>query len=182
MPLKRHGRYDYSALPKRPVYDWPHGRRLAVYLALNLETFSFGEGLGAALTPKAEEPDVLNYAWRDWGNRVGAWRLLGLFEDEGWPVSALVNSELCDEAPDLVAAFSARGDEIVAHGRTNAERQGALSRSRRARADPRGDATHRRDRGPRAARLARTVDFGKRFDARPARRSRLRLSARLDDG
>ena len=70
---------------------------------------------------------MLNYAWRDWGNRVGAWRLLELFEDEGWPVSALVNSELYDEAPDLVAAFSARGDEIVAHGRTNAERQGALS-------------------------------------------------------
>ena len=92
-------------------------------------------------TPKAGEPDVLNYAWRDWGNRVGAWRLLELFEDEGWPASVLVNSELYDEAPDLVAAFSARGDEIVAHGRTNAERQGALSE-----ADERAlilEATHR---------------------------------------
>ena len=127
MPLKRHGRYDYSALPKRAVYEWPHGKRLAVYLALNLETFAFGEGLGAALTPKDGEPDVLNYAWRDWGNRVGVWRLLQLFEDEGWPASALVNSELYEEAPDLVAALSARGDEIVAHGRTNAERQGGLS-------------------------------------------------------
>ncbi len=46
-----HGRYAYSALPDRPVYDWPGGRRLAVYVALNLETFDFGSGLGAELAP-----------------------------------------------------------------------------------------------------------------------------------
>ena len=40
-----HGRYGYSALPDRPVYDWPEGKRLAVYIGLNLETFAFGEGL-----------------------------------------------------------------------------------------------------------------------------------------
>ncbi|HEY9737311.1 MAG TPA: polysaccharide deacetylase, partial [Trichocoleus sp.] len=70
MSLKSHGRYDYSALPKRPVYSWPGGKRLAVYVALNLEHFSFGEGLGAALAPGGPQPDVLNYAWRDYGNRV----------------------------------------------------------------------------------------------------------------
>jgi allantoinase len=125
--LKRHARYDYSALPSRPVFDWPNGRRLAVYIGLNLETFAFGEGLGAALAPKIEEPDVLNYGWRDWGNRVGAWRMLDLFESLRLPASVLVNSALCDEAPELVAAFAARGDEVVAHGRSNAERQGALA-------------------------------------------------------
>ena len=126
MNLRRHGRYDYSALPHRPLYDWPQGRRLAVYVALNLETFAFGEGLGAKLAPSADEPDVLNYAGRDWGNRVGAWRMLEMFDALGLPASALVNSELYDEAPQLVAAFSGRGDEIVGHGRTNAERQGRL--------------------------------------------------------
>jgi peptidoglycan/xylan/chitin deacetylase (PgdA/CDA1 family) len=127
MNLPGHGRFSYSALPERPVYDWPNGKRLAVYLALNLETFAFGEGFGARLAPPAGEPDVLNYSWRDYGNRVGAWRLRELFEAERFPASVLVNSALYDEAPQLIAAFRARGDEIVAHGRSNAERQGGLS-------------------------------------------------------
>jgi peptidoglycan/xylan/chitin deacetylase (PgdA/CDA1 family) len=127
-----HGRYPYSALPHRPVYDWPGGKRLAVYFALNLETFSFGEGLGARLAPALGEPDVLNYAWRDYGNRVGAWRLRDAFDEAGLPLSVLVNTWLYDEAPELVAAFRARGDEIVAHGRTNSERQGAMSEAEEA--------------------------------------------------
>ena len=127
MRRAQHGRYDYSALPARPLYDWPGGKRLAVYFALNLETFSFGEGLGAKLAPALGEPDVLNYAWRDYGNRVGAWRLRDAFDELGLPASVLVNSWLYDEAPELIAAFRSRGDEIVAHGRTNSERQGAMS-------------------------------------------------------
>jgi allantoinase len=121
-----HGRYRYSAIKTRPRYDWPGGKRLAVYLGLNLETFAFAEGFGAQLTPAPHQPDVLNYAWRDWGNRVGAWRLLDLFDAEGFPASVLLNTDLYDEAPELVAAFRARGDEIVGHGRTNSERQGTL--------------------------------------------------------
>ena len=127
MKLPGHGRYDYSGIPERPVYDWPGGKRLAVYLGLNLETFAFGEGLGARLAPSAGEPDVLNYSWRDYGNRVGAWRLRDLFAAEGFPASVLVNSALYDEAPELIAAFRARGDEIVGHGRSNSERQASLA-------------------------------------------------------
>ena len=127
-----HGRYAYSALPHRPFYRWPDGKGLAVYLALNLETFAFGEGLGAKLAPALGEPDVLNYAWRDYGNRVGAWRLLEAFDAFALPASVLVNTWLYDEAPQLIAAFRARGDEIVAHGRTNSERQGAMSEAEEA--------------------------------------------------
>ena len=118
-----HQRYAYSALPARPTYDWPGGKRLAVYFALNLETFWFGSGLGAKLVPSEDQPDVLNFSWRDYGNRVGAWRLRDLFDAEQCPCSVLINTALYDEAPDLIAAFRARNDEIVAHGRTNAERQ-----------------------------------------------------------
>ncbi|MFO1079422.1 MAG: polysaccharide deacetylase family protein [Reyranellaceae bacterium] len=126
MKLRSHDRYDYVPLHGRPDYRWPDGRRLAVYFALNLEHFAFGEGLGAELAPGGPQPDVLNYAWRDWGNRVGAWYLLEAFEALGLPLAALVNSAMYDYAPSLVAAFRARGDEIVGHGRSNAERQGVL--------------------------------------------------------
>ncbi len=125
--VSSHGRYPYSALPDRPVYDWPDGKRLAVYLALNLETFDFGDGLGAELAPGGPQPDVLNYAWRDWGNRVGAWRIRDMLDDLRMPASVLVNSRIYRDCPGLIEAFRARGDEIVGHGRTNAERQGTLT-------------------------------------------------------
>jgi peptidoglycan/xylan/chitin deacetylase (PgdA/CDA1 family) len=123
--LPGHGRYGYSAIHGRPVYDWPGGRRLAVYIGLNLEHFAFGEGLGAELCPSGQ-PDVLNFSWRDYGNRVGVWRLLDLFEELALPVSVLVNSSIYGHCPEVVAAFRGRGDEIIAHGRTNSERQGSL--------------------------------------------------------
>jgi len=124
--LKHHGRYPYSAIHARPDYRWPGGRRLAVYIGYNLEHFSFGEGLGAKLGPAGHEPDVLNYSWRDYGNRVGAWRCLELFEALRMPVAVIANTALYDHCPELLAAHRSRADEIVGHGRTNSERQGEL--------------------------------------------------------
>lgn len=121
-----HGRYAYSSIKHRPAYAWPNGARLAVYIGLNVEHFAFGEGLGAELAPGGPQPDVLNYAWRDYGNRVGVWRLVDLFDEFGLPVSVIVNSAIYAYCPAVMAAFRARGDEVVAHGRTNAERQGVL--------------------------------------------------------
>jgi len=124
--LPSHGRYTYSAITKRGDYTWPGGKRLAVYVALNLEHYAFGEGLREELVPGGAEPDVLNYSWRDYGNRVGAWRLLELFDELKLPVTLLLNSAIYEHCPELVAAFRARGDEIASHGRTNSERQDAL--------------------------------------------------------
>jgi len=125
MPIRTHDRYPYSPISSRPVYDWPDGKRLAVYVGLNLEWFSFGEGLGAELAPGGPQPDVLNYAWRDYGNRVGVFRLAELFADLKLPISLLVNAEMYRHAPQAVAAF--QNTEIIGHGRTNSERQGTLS-------------------------------------------------------
>jgi peptidoglycan/xylan/chitin deacetylase (PgdA/CDA1 family) len=140
--LKTHGRYPYTPWRGRPRYTWPGGARLAVYLGVNLEHFAFGEGLGAELAPggplpaeqaNAKPPDVLNFAWRDYGNRVGAWRLLDLLEELALPASVLLNSAMYAYAPALVAAHRARGDEILGHGRTNSERQGVLAETEEAR-------------------------------------------------
>ncbi|MFC4168497.1 polysaccharide deacetylase family protein [Teichococcus aestuarii] len=129
--LPSHGRYDYHPWRGRPAYAWPGERRLAVYLGLNLEHFAFGQGLGAELAPGPNggggpQPDVLNYAWRDYGNRVGAWRMLDMLDELSLPATVLLNSAMYDYAPQLVAAHRARGDEIAGHGRTNSERQNTL--------------------------------------------------------
>ena len=119
-------RYPYRPIKGRQSYTWPDGNRLAVYIGLNLETFAFGEGLGAELAPGGPQPDVLNHAWRDYGNRVGAWRLLDLFDALALPVSVLINSDVYRDCPALAAAYRARGDEFLGHGRSNSERQGTL--------------------------------------------------------
>lgn len=128
-PLPTHGRFDYQAISKRAHYRWPNGAGLAVYIAFNIEHFAFGEGLGANIGPVSPQPDVLNYSWREYGNRVGAWRCLELFDSLGLPAASLINTALYDHCPDLVAACVARGDELVGHGHSNAERQGALDES-----------------------------------------------------
>ena len=126
MSLRHHGRFDYRPIRDSVAARWPNGKGLAVYIGLNLEHFAFGEGLGAELVPAAPQPDVLNHAWRDYGNRVGAWRLLDLFEALSLPCTVLLNSSILDYCPGLADAFAARGDEIAGHGRTNSERQSVL--------------------------------------------------------
>ncbi|WP_019196105.1 polysaccharide deacetylase family protein [Afipia birgiae] len=126
LEVPSHGRYGYSAIVSRPDFSWPEGKRLAVYVGLNLEHFAFGNGLGAELCPGGPQPDVLNYAWRDYGNRVGVWRLIDLFDELSLPVSVLANSSIYTYCPEVMDAFRARGAEVVGHGRTNSERQGIL--------------------------------------------------------
>jgi hypothetical protein len=130
--LASHGRYPYSPITARTPYDWPNGTRLAVYVAINVEVFPFATGLGPELNPRQPEPDVPNFTWRDWGNRVGIWRLLEALDAYRVPSAALLNSEVYDHCPQIPAAFRARGDEIVAHGRTNAERQADMSEAEEA--------------------------------------------------
>lgn len=125
--LPSHERFDYEAIHQRKRYRWPNGSNLAVYLGFNIEHFAFGEGLGAGIGPASPQPDVLNYSWREYGNRVGAWRCLELFESLGLPTAAIINTALYDHCPELIAAFVARGDELVVHGHSNAERQGTLN-------------------------------------------------------
>ena len=127
--LPSHGRFDYSPIGGRAPLHWPGGARLALYIGFNIEHFAFGEGLGANLAPAAPPPDVLNYAWRDYGNRVGVWRCLDLFDDLAFPTGAIVNTAIYDHCPQLIDAFAARGDELIAHGHTNAQRQGTMVES-----------------------------------------------------
>src|SRR6266566_4191698 len=124
--LPTHGRYDYSNITKRPDYAWPGGRRLAVYVALNIEAFSFGAGKGAAIAPPDQAQRHSVFSWRDYGNRVGIWRLFELLDDLGIPAEAQMNTAIYEMAPDIPERLRARGDEILGHGVTNSDEQGHL--------------------------------------------------------
>ena len=124
--LPRHGRYEVSAIPARPVYDWPEGKRLAFYIGMNIEVFGFLSGFGPDPVMPAGPQTHRNYAWRDYGNRVGIWNLFDLFDEFGLPASCIVNSWLYDDYPEIFDRIRKRGDAIVGHGRTNAELQRGL--------------------------------------------------------
>jgi allantoinase len=123
MKLPRHSRYDYSAIIKRPVYEWPNGTRLAVVLYNNIEHFAFRSGLGSDSTTGTAPQTQRNYAWRDYGNRVGIWNYLDLLDEYDLAGSHNVNSAAIEECPDIVERLNARGDEYIGHGRSNSERQ-----------------------------------------------------------
>jgi peptidoglycan/xylan/chitin deacetylase (PgdA/CDA1 family) len=128
--LPTHGRYDYSSITSRADYSWPGGRRLAVYLALNIEAFGFGVGKGAAIAPPDQAQSHSVYSWRDYGNRVGIWRLFELLDELGMPAEAQLNAAVYETAPDIPERLRARGDEIVGHGITNSDEQGHLDEER----------------------------------------------------
>ncbi|PRY95766.1 polysaccharide deacetylase [Hasllibacter halocynthiae] len=123
-----HGRYDYSAIVDRPNFTWPGGARLAIHIDVNVEWFAFDDAGGAVLASRNPVPDVLNYAWRDYGNRVGLWRMLALLDELELPAAALLNAAVTEHAPRIVEAFAARGDEFVAHGHTNSDEPGEMSK------------------------------------------------------
>jgi len=88
---------------------------LACLLTSNVEWFAYGAGLGHDPAKTGEPQTHRNYSWRDYGNRIGIWRLLELFDELKLPAAHNTNSLLYDYAPQIMAAIRKRGDEVVAH-------------------------------------------------------------------
>ena len=126
MEFPRHDRYDFVPIDERLDYSWPDGKRLAVYFGNNIEEFAFRAGLNEAGLP-APIPATRTYAQRDYGNRVGIWRMLDLLDDLGAPASHNINTAIFDHSPQVAKRIKERGDEMIGHGRTNSERQDVFS-------------------------------------------------------
>lgn len=127
MKLPSHDRFDYVPLPERKTYEWPNGTRLAFTLNNNIEHFAFRAGLGGdQAVPGSPAQNQRNWAWREYGNRVGIWYYFDTLDEYGLPGSHNVNSALLDAYPAIGARMRARGDEFVGHSRTNSERQDVM--------------------------------------------------------
>jgi allantoinase len=125
--LPTHDRYGYTRVDSRPVYDWPDGKRLAFYVCTNIEYFALGVGDGALDNAVIGAKQThRNYSWRDYGLRVGIWRMFDMLQELQLPAAHNVNSLIYQYRSDVTDAIRARGDEVVAHGRTNSEHQDGL--------------------------------------------------------
>lgn len=125
--LTRQTRYDYSPITDRPDFSWPGGKRLAVYFVMGVEDYNFGPGMTEDIFPGAPKPDYVNTSWRDYGNRVGAFRLIDRCEELGVPLSILLNTAVYDSAPSLTDHARAKGCEIVGHGVSNSDTLAEMS-------------------------------------------------------
>jgi hypothetical protein len=114
--------YAYDPLVARVGGRWPNGRGLAVYVAVGAEAYrSDPQGHAESLLEGMPAPDLVNDAWRGYGNRVGAFRLLNELEEAGLPATLLLNTLVYDEAPAVTDAARRVGAEVVGHGVSNSD-------------------------------------------------------------
>jgi peptidoglycan/xylan/chitin deacetylase (PgdA/CDA1 family) len=117
--------YGYTPLPHRNPLRWPNGARVALILTFNLETWDLIKPYkkpyyagGPPILPDALPGDVAdypNYTWREYGQRVGIWRLFELFDEMGVKASCTTNAVTFHRRKQMTDACLERGWEILAH-------------------------------------------------------------------
>jgi len=118
--MEEHSRFDYSPITARPRWSLPKGARVAVWVIPNIEHFLFDRpSTSISASGLGLNPDVLNYSWRDYGVRVGIWRMMEVMERCGFRGTVALNADVCDHYPQIIEAGNRLGWEWMGHGRTN---------------------------------------------------------------
>ncbi len=117
--------YDFVPLPERRPLKWPNGARVALIVTINFEYWDLVKDTDrpyyAGGPPVLPDPlpgnvaDFHNYSWREYGQRVGVWRLIDAFDKAGAPASCTMNAKMGLERRAVVQAAIDRGWELVAH-------------------------------------------------------------------
>jgi peptidoglycan/xylan/chitin deacetylase (PgdA/CDA1 family) len=114
-----HDYYDWSMLVDRKPVEWPGDNRLALWINVGLQFFPLNQQ-GKPFPPPGgmttAYPDLRHYTLRDYGNRVGIFRVLKAFDKYDINASFAINSRLAERYPYLVNRIAERGDEILCHG------------------------------------------------------------------
>jgi hypothetical protein len=128
-PIRRSERYDDSFITERKPFKWPGDNSLAVWFAPNVEVWQYDSAFGVGITPNPTNyvPDVFNYAWREYGMRVGLWRIADVFDEAGVKATVALNSQVCDVYPKAVEEMKKRGWELMGHGATNSNTLAGLN-------------------------------------------------------
>jgi peptidoglycan/xylan/chitin deacetylase (PgdA/CDA1 family) len=123
MESRRTGPFPYSPIPERPRLTWPGGARVALWVIPNVEVFALDERLPGA----GKIPDVPMWAIRDYGARVGIWRVMDVLSRHGIRGTAALNSEVCDVYPQIVEEARRLGWEFMGHNESNTRRLNEIS-------------------------------------------------------
>ena len=116
MQPQRYGPFAYTPINRRPKVLWPEGNHLALWIIPNIETFPLNEpvpgGTGVA-------PDIINWAPRDYGARVGIFRMMEVMEKHNIRGTVALNSEVCDDYPEIIEDSIALNWEFMGHNQSN---------------------------------------------------------------
>lgn len=120
-------RIAYSAIIDRPALKLPGGARLAVWVIVNIEEWNAREPMPrTVLTPPAggsPSPDIPNWAWHEYGNRVGFWRMLPVFDALKVKAVLAINGSAISTYEPIARAARDRGWEFIGHGFTQKNMQ-----------------------------------------------------------
>ncbi len=117
-----HDLYRFSPLPQRPPLTWPNGARVACHVTLYIEHWELAPPPGCVKDQRflsefgPYEPDYRTWTQREYGNRVGIFRVLEVLDRHGIRASVAIGASACERYPQLVAEIVRRGWEILAHG------------------------------------------------------------------
>src|ERR1044072_4664848 len=110
-------RYNYSPIIRRKPFKWPNQARVALMVAPNIEFFHIDKIIPGA--PNSLLPDVTGYALRDYGSRIGVFRMMEVLDRHGIRATVLLNADVCAHHPAIIEEGNRRGWEWLGHGRTN---------------------------------------------------------------
>ncbi len=125
-----YGPFPYVPINRRAAWKWPNGARLAVWVIPNLEFFSLKTPLAGHPWEKAHDykaPTVRQWGQRDYGNRVGVFRLMDVLAKYSIRGTATTNTDICDYHPEIIEDAVKLGWEFMGHNKTNTTRLTALS-------------------------------------------------------
>jgi peptidoglycan/xylan/chitin deacetylase (PgdA/CDA1 family) len=116
--------FPYRAIVDHPPVVWPNGARVAVWVVPNIEHFHIELGAGA--------PDIRNHSRRDYGNRVGVWRIMEVLEKNGVRGTVALNGEIGKYYPRIMEAAVGLHWEFMGHGMTNSVTQRGMPKEQEA--------------------------------------------------
>lgn len=120
--------YDYSPIIHRPKLEFPNGAKIALWIGLNIEHYQIDKPSTSIFSGTAGiTPDPLNYGWRDYSPRVGIWRTMDVLDKYGLRASVLLNSDVCQNYPEIIEEGNKRDWVWLAHGKNNSILQSGMS-------------------------------------------------------
>jgi peptidoglycan/xylan/chitin deacetylase (PgdA/CDA1 family) len=116
-------RYAYLPITRRPRLRLPNGARIAVWVCPNIEHYEFLPGPIRVRDPwpRTPHPDVLGYATKDYGNRVGLWRMAEIMDRYNIRCTVSLNLANFEHYPEILEACARRDWDIMCHGIYNTE-------------------------------------------------------------
>ena len=122
MKPRSYGPFPYSPIIRRPKFRWPNGARVALWIIPNIEYFALTDPVPISAGGSGKAPDISAWAIRDYGNRIGVFRMMDVMDRYGARGTVALNANLCAMHPEIIAEARKRNWEFMGHNETNTKR------------------------------------------------------------